>query len=298
MLETVRGVDTRPEKAAVAPTTRAETAAGRAVHSRNGTDKRWLWQRELAWDSPDFAHASALVRRKVEEGYTATIAEASLRRESRRALLAVLRTPVVIVHLRADEADRLRDFVPPAGRRIFSGRRAQFAQFVLEMPATETEYLAGKSRQALRTNLRHASRAGIKCERVSSYDEWLPSAEAILSKREPATGRSLLDVIGPPDPRHRMAYYVAKDAYEHPVAFAGTAMFGDLSYLFTLLTAPDHAGAGPSLWSLNAFIALDHTNRGIRYLTTGSALRDTTRGTQHLAHLLGYRVRNLRFARR
>ena len=71
-------------------------------------------------------------------------------------------------------------------------------------------------------------------------------------------------------------------------------MFGDLAYLFTVLTAPDHPGASQSLWALNTFVALDQATDGIRYLTVGSALRDAA-GSQYLAHLLGYRVRNLRF---
>jgi hypothetical protein len=266
----------------------------RAVDPRNPVDRRGPWRRELLWGSADFERASALARRKAAEGYPAMIAEALRSHANRRALVAVFRAPFATVRLCSDEAARLCDFVAPAGRRIFFRRGAQFAQFVLEVPATQAEYLAGKSRQALRTNLRHAARAGIKCERVSCYDDWRLAAEAILRTRGLAAGRSLLEVIGPPDPRHRIALYVATDPYERPVAFAGTALFGDLAYLFTVLSARDHPAASPSLWALNAFVALDRGTDGIRYLTVGSALRDAA-GTQYLAHLLGYRVRNLRF---
>jgi hypothetical protein len=274
----------------------ARAAVRRGVQPGTPVDRRWHWGRELVWGSADFEHASALARRAVTEGRTATIARALLSHEDRRALLAVFRAPIATVRLRPHDAARLRDFVAPAGRHIFSSRRAQLAQFVLEVPPTEAEYLAGKSRQALRTNLRHAARAGIKCERLSGYDDWHLTAEAILRKRG-RPGHALLDAIGPPDPRHRLAFYAARDAYERPVAFAGTAIFGELAYLFTLMSAPDHPGASPSLWALNAFVALDGAAEGIRHLTVGSALRDGP-GSQYLAHLLGYRVRNLRFAQR
>jgi hypothetical protein len=216
-----------------------------------------------------------------------------LRHSDRHALLGLLRTPVATVRLRADEAARLRDFVPMVGRSLFPSRRSQLAQFMLEVPAIEAEYLAGKSRQALRTNLRHAAQAGIKCQRFSCYDDWRPLAEAILHERGPSE-RVLLDRITPPEPRHRIALYAATSPYERPVAFAVTTKFGDLSYLLMLLRTPDHPGASPARWALNAFVALDQANDGIRYLTVGSALRDDP-GGQYLAHLLGYRVRNLRF---
>ena len=272
------------------------TAVDRAVQPRDPVMRRGPWQRELVWGSTDFEQASALARRNAAGSYPATIAQAAVSHANRRALLAVFRAPVVTVRLCSDEAERLCDFVAPAGRRIFT-RRAQLAQFVLDVPATEAEYLAGKSRQALRTNLRHADRAGIKCQRVSCYDDWRVAAEAILCTRTLPAGCSLVDVIGPPDPRHRVALYAATDAYERPVAFAGTAMFGDLACLFTVVSAPDHPGASQALWALNAFVVLDQETDGIRYLTVGSALRDTA-GTQYLAHLLGYRVRNLRFVGR
>ncbi len=248
------------------------------------------------WCSGDFERASGLIRRKATDGYRAAFANALSTPAGIRAALAILRTPVTTVRLCAEDVAHLLDFVPPAGRRVFSGR-TQFAHFVLDVPATEREYLAGKSRQALRTNLRRAARAGIKCVRVSCYEEWRPAAEAILSKRDAATGRGLLDVIGPPPPHQRIAFYVARDAHDQPVAFGGAVMFGDLAYLFTLLTARDHPEARTALWALNGFVVVECAADGIRFLTTGSALRDTTHGTQYLAHLLGYRVRNLRFAR-
>jgi hypothetical protein len=254
------------------------------------------WERELAFGSGNFEQASDLARRSATTGYRAALAKALTSHADRRALGAVLRAPVTTVRLRSDEAARLRNAVPVVGRCLFPNRRAQLAQFVLEVPATEAEYLAGKSRQALRTNLHHAARAGIKCERLSCYEDWRQVVEAILRKRG-RSERRLLDEMSPPEPPHRIALYAAKDSFERPVAFAVTATFGELSYLPLLLSAPDHRRASPALWALNTFVALDCASDGIRYLTVGSALRDGP-GSQYLAHRLGYHVRNLRFVAR
>jgi hypothetical protein len=272
----------------------AYAAPNRIVRTLGILGKAAWWRRELVWQSPDFENASNLVRRKRDRGRP-EILKAVFTRANRRSLFAVLRAPVTTVRLCSDEATRLRDRVAPAGRCLFSSDRSQLAQFVLETPRTQAEYVAGKSRQALRTNLHHATEAGITCQRVYGYDEWRRAAEVVLRSRGKA-GLTLLETIGPPDPRDRIAFYVATDGEHHPVAFAGTARFGDLVYLFTLMTALDHPAASPSLWALNAFVALDNARDEITHLTVGSALSDPP-GTQYLAHLLGYRLRNLRFDR-
>ena len=85
----------------------------------------------------------------------------------------------------------------------------------------------------------------------------------------------------------------AKDAEGRPVAVAGVALFGDLPYLFTLLSDPDHKTAASSRYMLHTFVALDLGQEGARHLVVGSALRERERN-QYFQHLLGYRVRNLR----
>jgi hypothetical protein len=254
------------------------------------------WQRELEWGSPEFERASNLARLSATEGSRAAIAKALANRDDRRALGAVLRAPVTTVRLRSDETAHLRKVVAVVGRSLFPNRQSQFGQFVLELPTSEAKYLAGRSRQALRTNLHHAARAEIKCERLAGYDEWRVLVEDIARRRPPSERRAFA-AMRPPDPRHPVAMYAARDAYERPVAFAVTATFGDLAYVPLLLSAPDHPGSSPALWALNAFVAVDQASDEIRYLTVGSALRDGP-GSQYLAHRLGYRVRNLRFVSR
>ena len=259
----------------------------------NAVDGRRNGQRELVWGSADFEQASNLAWRSATAGFGATFAKALTSHADRRAVRAVLMAPVTTVRLRAEEAARLREDVPVVGRCLFPNRRSQLAQFVLDVPATEAEYLAGKHRQALRTNLNHAADAGIKCERVVCYDDWRGVVEGVLLQRDLAD-RRMLEALRPPTPPHRVLLYAAKDACERPVAVAATAAFGELSCLLFAISSPHHRGG---LWALNAFFALDCASDGVRYLTVGSALRDG-RGCQYLAHRLGYRVRNIRFVSR
>jgi hypothetical protein len=99
--------------------------------------------------------------------------------------------------------------------------------------------------------------------------------------------------MGPPPNGARTLLYAAKDAECRPVAVAGAVLFGDLAYLFTLLSDPDHKTAASSRYMLHTFVALDLSQEGARHLVVGSALRERE-GNQYFQHLLGYRVRNLR----
>jgi hypothetical protein len=91
-----------------------------------------------------------------------------------------------------------------------------------------------------------------------------------------------------------VAYYVARDADETPLAFARVALLGQFAALFTMLSRHDRRpSASWARYHLHTFLALDLGCSGIKHLILGSALRDTA-GNQHFQHLLGYRVCNLR----
>jgi len=91
-----------------------------------------------------------------------------------------------------------------------------------------------------------------------------------------------------------VAYYVARDADETPLAFARIALFGQFAVLFTMLSHPGrHLSSSWARYQLHTFLALDLGSSGVEHLLTGSALREPP-GTQYFQHLLGYRARNLR----
>ena len=99
--------------------------------------------------------------------------------------------------------------------------------------------------------------------------------------------------MGKPEPGQRVAYYVARDADQAPLAFAAVALFGRFAVLFNLLSYPGrHPLSSWARYQLHTCLALDLGRAGVRHLLVGSALRETA-GNQHFQHLLGYQARNL-----
>jgi hypothetical protein len=254
-------------------------------------DQPPVQRRELRYASWEFRAASDLARR-LDYSHRVSALIGSVVRDPAliRVLVAVWRLPVVDLRVRRDDADAwFRAYFRPACRTIFSGRRAQA---VLELPTVEQHYLVGRAKQALRTNLRHARAHGVTSERIPTYEAWFEAASVILRTRRdgPATAQKM----DKPGPGQQVAYYVARDADETPLAFAGIALFGQFAVLFTMLSRLDrHPSASWARYQLHTFLALDLGCSGVKHLIVGSALRETV-GNQYFQHLLGYRARNLR----
>jgi hypothetical protein len=91
-----------------------------------------------------------------------------------------------------------------------------------------------------------------------------------------------------------VSYYMARDAHQTPLAFAGAARFGQFAVLFVLASRPDRRPrASCARYQLHTCLAFDLSRAGVKYLLVGSALRQTV-GNQYFQHLLGYRARHLR----
>jgi hypothetical protein len=98
-----------------------------------------------------------------------------------RVFVAIWRLPVVNLRVRRADDDAWSGACSgPVGRTGSRGRRAQA---VLELPAVEKHYLAGRSKQALRTNLRHARDLGVTSDRILSYEAWMEAGSVILHAR-------------------------------------------------------------------------------------------------------------------
>jgi len=207
-----------------------------------------------------------------------------------RVLVAVWRLPVVDLQVRRADADiGFGAYFRPARRAIFAG---PWAQAVLELPTVEDHYLAGRSKQALRTNLRHARDLGVTSDRVPNYEAWFEAASVILDSR--CDGPLVAREMGMPEPGQQVAYYVARDADETPLAYAGVALFGQFACLFTMFSHVDRQpSASWARYQLHTFLALDLGCSGVKHLLVGSALRQGA-GNQYFQQLLGYRVCNLR----
>jgi len=248
-------------------------------------------RRELRYGSKEFLAASDLARRLSHSPGASGLVRSVVRDPALiRVLLAVWRLPVVDLRVpRADADAWFGASFGPAGRSIFEGR---LAQAVLELPTAEGHYLTGRSKQALRTNLRHARDLGVTSDRIPTYEAWFEAASVILYAR--SDGPAVAREMDKPERGQQVAYYLARDARETPLAFAGVALFGQFAVLFTMLSHLDqHPGASWARYQLHTCLALDLGRCGVKYLLVGSALRETA-GNQYFQHLLGYRARNLR----
>jgi hypothetical protein len=241
---------------------------------------------ELRYGSRDFRAASDLARNlPYSPPVSALIGTAARRPSLIRTFVAVGRLPVVELRVRRADVDAW------AGAYFAPACRGRLAQAVLELPAAERDYLAGRSRQALRTNLRHARERGVTSDRVLANGEWFEAASVILAARP--DGRRVGRELDEPGPGQQVAYYVARDAGQAPLAFAAVALFGPFAVLVNLLSHPGrHPLSSWARYQLHTCLALDLGRAGVRHLLVGSALRETA-GNQHFQHLLGYRARNL-----
>ena len=253
-------------------------------------DKPPVQRRELRYGSWEFRAASELARRLPYSPRVSALIGSVVRDPALiRVFVAVWRLPVVDLRVRRADADAWSGANSgPVGRTIFSGRRAQA---VLELPTVEEHYLAGRPRQALRTNLRHARELGVTSDRISTYEAWFEAASLILHAHP--DGPAVAQETDEPGPGQQVAYYVARSADQTPLAFARVALFGEFAVLFTMLSHLDRRPAASwARYQLHTFLALDLGCSGVKHLVVGSALRETV-GNQYFQHLLGYRVRNL-----
>ena len=267
---------------------------GRASPERRGygrVDQPPVQRREFCYGSWEFRAASDLARRlPYSPGVSALIGSVVRDPALIRVFVALWRLPVVNLTVRRADADAwCGPYSSPVGRMILSGRRAQA---VLELPTVERHYLTGRPRQALRTNLRHARDLGVTSNRIPTYEAWSEAAGVVLRARP--DGPDMAREMDKPGPGQQVAYYVARDADETPLAFARVALLGQFAVLFTLLSKLDrYPCASWARYQLHTFLALDLGSSGVKHLLVGSALREPA-GNQYFQHLLGYRVRNLR----
>jgi hypothetical protein len=251
------------------------------------TDQAPVRRRELHYGSREFLAASDLVRRLPNHpGISALIGSVVHNPALIRVLVVIRRLPVVDLRVRRADVDAWSEapFRP--------ARFGRLAQAVLDLPAVEEHYLAGRPKQALRTNLRHARDLGVTSDRIPTYEAWFEEASVILQAR--GDSKAVPPEMDKPEPGQRVAYYMARDAHETPLACAGIALFGQFAVLFGLCSRHDlHPRASFARYQLHTFLALDLGSSGVKHLLVGSALRETA-GNQYFQHLLGYRARNLR----
>jgi hypothetical protein len=265
---------------------RAKDADGRASASES--------DRRLRYGGPWFSTASCLV---YGEGSRLRRMASFLARGARRpwrvaALIGlILRTRPEYVLLSGSAAGR-------ALRAHFNQRhlalvpRNRLCRGVLILPQQHGQYLRGRRRQAVRTNLRSAASAGIRCEITDDPATALDALCEVLSRRDPEFADRMVRLLRAKLARSELTLTVARDERGHALAIKG-AVIDDTVCLIEFALASDHKAR----WALHDHLVRDLIARGVRYLLAEGGgpfgALALPASVQHYQHLLGYELRHV-----
>jgi hypothetical protein len=197
-----------------------------------------------------------------------------------RALLRAL--PVQPIELSDGPAgQQMRAWFRPG--RVLPFDRAPIA--VLDLPATPAEYLRGRSRQALRTNLKKAAAGGITCASLDSAEEVRRVADSIATGRR-TVGEELVPTTEVPGPYRRFS--AAYDGAGEPLALGQTILDGPQAGLLLMLTAIDHDDARIGRYALHTHLVTDLIALGATRLVVGGSMLFTGEGTRYFQRRTGF----------
>ena len=182
--------------------------------------------------------------------------------------------------------------------RLFGIPRNRLSRGVLILPQEHADYVRGRRRQALRTNLRRAAAAGIRCEEVTDPRRATDDALRLLrhygnTETETETEwqarmtglRALLT-------RPEATVTIARDRHGRPVALV-VAIIDETVCLIDLAVSTCHDAS----WALHDHLVRILIARRVRYLLAmGGGLfggLGFTKNVQHYQHLLGYELRHV-----
>lgn len=170
---------------------------------------------------------------------------------------------------------------------------------VLLIPACYSDYIRGRRRQALRTNLRRAERAGIRCESVDEPGSFMAATRQVMESRQTAptdVERAHLEhdwaaLVARPE----MTLLAARDADGHPQAVLA-AIVDDHVGLIQIAVACGH----DARWALHDHLLRALCTRGTQFLMVEGGgpfgALGFPRDVHHFQHLLGYELRHVRLA--
>ncbi len=245
----------------------------------------------VAYGTAGLADLCGFARPASGAGRLKAISFALARRPRRaRTLLSLRELPIVELRLSAAEHDCwLHARWPAGGKRLFG---SHWAQAVIQTYLKEHEYLTGRHRQAVRTNIHRARELGVTATRLGGYDEFAAASAPVYRSRR--GGDAVLAGMRSPTPSDKFAWYSASTAaHEAPVIVAAVALFGDFGVLAVMVGNRHYARVGHARYLLHTFILSDLAARGTRHLIVGSVLHESN-GNLYFQRLLGYRVCNVR----
>jgi hypothetical protein len=236
----------------------------------------------LQYGGDVFNTASSFLRRVVPgvavEGGPPRVALAKGARAT-AALLAGL--PTLTVHLSDSPAgERLREHF---GHRQWGIRHSRLAQGVLVLPETHAGYLRGRSRQALRTNMRKARDAGISCRPMVHLSERRAAALDLRARTGMARWPDE-SLCRPGD-----VWWLAHDRRGEGVALAQLTVDREWALLQSLVSTQR-----PSRYLLHSEVVAALIAADVQYLAVNTSTAPLLHPSlQYWQRLLGFYVANL-----
>lgn len=216
-------------------------------------------------------------------------ARAVLARPGAAAMISLVRSlPTVGTPFSGSAAGReLRSWFGPD--RLLPADRVPVA--VLGLPATTAEYLRGRSRQALRTNLTGAARAGITAHTVTDEADLQRTCGHIAAAR-----RTTADVFIAPHVRlgADSVLCAAHDATGQPLGAAHLIIDGTWAGLDYMVTATDQAGSQLARYVLQAHLAGVLIERGVHSLVVRGSMLLSSPGVRYYQRRTGFQPVRLR----
>jgi hypothetical protein len=216
-----------------------------------------------------------------------------------RRVLALAR---LLLHTRSEEVLLSESSTGHRARRYFDQRflgifpQNRLCQAVLILPHCHADYLRGRRRQALRTNLRRAAAAGIRCEQMAELSDALDATQEILERRvkqrtevEPAAVmRIWRTIFARPD----MSLAVARDKQGRPLALIAAMVDERLCVIYGGVACDRDAR-----WALHDHLVRLLIARGVRHVLADGGgpfgALGFTPEVHYYQRLLGYELRHL-----
>jgi hypothetical protein len=231
-------------------------------------------------DDPGFQAACRLAawRLAVWRSLATAGRAAAPRRSDLRCALAWLRSlPVVTAVVPRDHPEMSRHLTSR-----FTGRRLGVARAVLEIPSSTEEYLRGRRKQAMRTNVRRARDMGCTATVVSGPESWAMASDPDV-RAMTSTDPSELVIVATQ----------TSDLHRPPRAIVVTSVEGQWAHIKRFVTIGPRGEALMSRHLVQLALVDELRARDVRFLHAGTALSPKPH-VRYAQYLAGFDVVNVR----
>jgi hypothetical protein len=215
-------------------------------------------------------------------------------------ILVILRTPTLDVALSESAVGQvLRQYFDDRSLGIVPRKR--LCRGVLTLPRRESDYVRGRHRQAVRTNVRRAETAGIRCEAIGCRGDFLRAALRIVhARQDPGAAEDLATLSAGLVPHWRplleppeATLLVAHDSAGVPVAAAAMLVDDEVSVI-RLAVASSH----DARWALHQYIVRALIADGVTHVLSDGGgtfgVLGLAREVQYYQRLHGYELHHIR----